>query len=229
MDCSECGAPLPPKSNICTYCGALNDTDLRAAYRNVKKGPQSRLLCPQCDLRLTTMDLGLAGGFFIERCDRCLGLFFDPGELEALIDRSVSHVFSIDHQRLGALLEEEAPRPPAEVRYVRCPVCRELMNRTSYGARAGVVADVCRDHGVWLDGGELGQLLKWAKAGGQLYDQQREDERARREQAGPKAAPWAQAGDVGPEPAVFPPYSRGIQVVAWLLESLLGWLWEDRR
>ena len=31
---------------------------------------------------------------------------------------------------------------------------------------AGVIADQCLDHGIWLDGGELGLLLNWARAGG---------------------------------------------------------------
>jgi Zn-finger nucleic acid-binding protein len=52
------------------------------------------------------------------------------------------------------------------------------MHRKSYGARAGVVVDRCRLHGVWLDGGELNQLLKWAGAGGRKLDREASERRA---------------------------------------------------
>jgi Zn-finger nucleic acid-binding protein len=75
-----------------------------------------------------------------------------------------------------AILIDEAGEIERKVVYLKCPVCGELMNRRSYGARSGVVADICKDHGIWLDGGELGRILKWAKAGGQLHDQKRKEE-----------------------------------------------------
>ncbi|MCP4680195.1 MAG: hypothetical protein GY854_32815 [Deltaproteobacteria bacterium] len=36
------------------------------------------------------VDLGLEGGFFIERCDQCMGLFFDPGSQSARRSTSLS-------------------------------------------------------------------------------------------------------------------------------------------
>jgi hypothetical protein len=32
-----------------------------------------------------------------------------------------------------------------------------------------VIVDTCREHGIWLDGGELRQLLEWTRAGGQIH------------------------------------------------------------
>jgi Zn-finger nucleic acid-binding protein len=69
---------------------------------------------------------------------------------------------------LETLIEEEVDTSRT-VSYVPCPDCGKLMNRKNYGTRAGVVVDVCKEHGVWLDGGELGALLKWVKAGGKLH------------------------------------------------------------
>jgi Zn-finger nucleic acid-binding protein len=40
------------------------------------------------------------------------------------------------------------------------PSCGELMNRSLHGKRSGVVVDGCRDHGLWLDAGELRQLME---------------------------------------------------------------------
>ncbi|MGD2108437.1 MAG: zf-TFIIB domain-containing protein [Phycisphaerae bacterium] len=169
MDCSNCGAPLSARSNICKYCGTVNDTDLRRIGHD--RTGQGGRLCPRCNVKMPTIDLAIEGGCLIDRCSRCLGMFFDLGELNAVVQSSVSEVYRIDRQRLAALIEEEGT-VESTVKYVKCPVCRQLMNRKNYGARSGVVTDTCRDHGVWLDGGELGRILKWVKAGGQLHDAQ---------------------------------------------------------
>jgi len=44
------------------------------------------------------------------------------------------------------------------------------MNRKLHGKRSGVIVDSCRDHGLWLDAGELRQLMEWSRAGGEKLD-----------------------------------------------------------
>jgi Zn-finger nucleic acid-binding protein len=181
MDCVNCGAPLPPKSNICKFCSTLNDTDLRAIQSRARQGPESTRDCPRCRTKMQTIALRTDGRMMVERCEKCLGIFFDPGELEGLIDASVSNVHEVDHERMETLLEEEIDRERS-VTYVPCPDCGKLMNRKNYGARAGVIVDVCKKDGIWLDGGELGALLKWVKAGGKLHHRQQTAEEQRLQQ-----------------------------------------------
>ncbi len=181
MDCTNCGAPLPVKSNLCNHCGSLNDVDLRAVRAPTVKGPHSDRDCPHCHCKMGSVDLRIGDGFFIEQCDRCMGIFFDPDELETLLDQSVSKVFEADLERMSVLSEEESP-DFTRVKYVKCPVCREIMNRRNYGARSGVIVDVCKPHGVWLDGGELRRLLNWVKAGGLLHDQAKKERDKKLEQ-----------------------------------------------
>jgi Zn-finger nucleic acid-binding protein len=52
------------------------------------------------------------------------------------------------------------------VRYRPCPVCKALMNRSQYGKYSRVIVDTCKQHGVWLDEGELSQILEWVRGGG---------------------------------------------------------------
>jgi len=130
---------------------------------------------------MESVDLGLAGGFFIERCGRCLGLFFDPGELERVLDVSAQNVHEVDRQRLDVMIAEEYRDVREPVTYIKCPVCHTLMNRRIFGAKSGVIVDSCRHHGVWLDGGELAQIVKWAKAGGRILDVQMKERDAKRE------------------------------------------------
>ncbi len=181
MNCVNCGAPLSPKSNVCTFCGSLNDTDLRTIGRRTTGKTPSERTCPRCDVRMDTIELCAVGGLCVERCDKCLGMFFDPNELESLIDTSVSRVFEVDFERMSRIVEEEAP-DSSQVTYVKCPVCAELMHRKIYGPRSGVIVDTCRGHGVWLDGGELGRILKWAAAGGRLHADNKDREEERREE-----------------------------------------------
>jgi Zn-finger nucleic acid-binding protein len=122
--------------------------------------------------------VNVRGSLIIERCERCLGIFFDPGELEFLFETAVSNVHEIDFGRLNTLLEEQQ-KNDFPVGYVKCPVCLRFMNRKNYGSRSGVIVDWCKEHGVWLDGGELGVLLRWTKAGGREHQAGREAERER--------------------------------------------------
>jgi len=179
MNCKSCGAPVPAKSNICRYCHTVNDTDLRAIGKQAEAGSKGERVCPRCSVKMQRIVVAIEGGVVIDRCNECLGIFFDPGEVESLVDSAVSGVHLIDKKRMANLVEEEGPEEEV-VKYVKCPVCQELMNRKNYGARSGVIVDICREHGVWLDGGELGRIVKWAKAGGQLHAEQRmkEEERA---------------------------------------------------
>lgn len=183
MNCANCGAPLRAHNPKCRYCQTLNDVDLRAVQAATRTGTESDRSCPICDVVMETISIGSEPAFQVERCARCLGIFFDVGELQALLDRHAA-ADQLDHQRLRALVEQQPSDELHEERvrstfYVKCPVCRHLMLRKGFGGKSTVIADECRDHGVWLDGGELGRLLRWSQAGGQIYRAQRKAEERR--------------------------------------------------
>jgi Zn-finger nucleic acid-binding protein len=179
-NCKNCGAALSGNLLVCSYCKTRQDVDLAIISRYTVEKPESKRICPRCHIPLQVIDLRLGEKFYIERCERCLGLFFDPGELEALLDKTVTHVYEIDSQRLDEIqnVKRSSEYP---LSYIDCPVCGKLMNRINFGSRSGVIADKCRDHGLWLDGGELRQILEWVKAGGDLYHKQKQLENARLE------------------------------------------------
>jgi Zn-finger nucleic acid-binding protein len=167
--CSHCSAPLPANTLYCKYCGTRNDIDLRTVPFTAEK-PAAERICPNCDTALQTVTIKLAEPLAIERCNTCRGLFFDPGEVEYLLENSVSNVFDINAELIDNINNDRyAKNQP--IRYVKCPVCRVLMNRVNFGQRSGVVADRCISHGIWLDSGELMHLMEWKKAGGQLLHQ----------------------------------------------------------
>jgi len=167
MNCTSCGAPLDAKSIICRFCTTANELDLRSARRTPRDDEQSTRPCPRCSEEMPTIDIGRSAPFPIERCGNCLGLFFDPGELDRILRDDSGSSPLADRERLQRIAEEETPLDDMqEIRYVPCPVCKNLMNRVNYGRRSGVVVDTCKEHGVWLDGGELRRVLSWLRAGG---------------------------------------------------------------
>lgn len=172
--CANCSAPLPPNSIKCDYCGSRNDIDLKGINYYTTNEPDTPRTCPRCNIILKTVDLQLGGRFLLERCDQCLGLFFDPGELEALLQAEVSNVFTINRGQLDSIATMRSS--DYGVSYIKCPVCSKLMNRVNFGTKSGVIVDRCKEHGVWLDGGELRHLFEWMKAGGQLLHQERQEQ-----------------------------------------------------
>jgi Zn-finger nucleic acid-binding protein len=174
-NCQNCGAPLTGTLLVCSYCKTRQDVDLSVVHRYTVEEPRSKRLCPRCHVFLQTVDLELGEKFLIERCSNCLGLFFDPGELEAFLAKAVTNVHAVDRQRLDEVQNVKRSRE-YPVTYIDCPVCRKLMNRINFGPGSGVIADQCRYHGLWLDGGELRQILEWTKAGGDLQRRQRDQE-----------------------------------------------------
>jgi Zn-finger nucleic acid-binding protein len=172
--CSSCSAPLPSDSWRCSYCGTRNDMDFTAVNRFAFDRQPSRRQCPDCEVPLQTVRIDTGGGIFaIERCERCFGLFFDVGEVQAFLDASVSPAFSINLRQI-ANINEERGRTNESIRYKKCPECGVLMNRINYAAMSGVVIDQCKEHGMWLDNGELVHLMEWRKAGGKLLAERKE-------------------------------------------------------
>jgi len=181
LKCFNCGAPLPKTSDRCEYCGTLNDTDLRRLPCSWAEDiASSDLPCPRCITPLTRINLRAGKDFQVLRCGECLGFFFDPQDLEELLKLDNQERGRLDFSRFSVLAEDNTRRE-WPVGYIKCPICGDVMNRKMYGVRSGVIADRCKEHGIWLDGGELGKLLKWERTGGlerqALYEQEAAEER----------------------------------------------------
>ncbi|NOQ64381.1 MAG: hypothetical protein GQ582_07700 [Methyloprofundus sp.] len=171
--CQSCSAPLLANTNRCQYCNVRNDVDLHAKRNFTVTNTQqlSDRICPHCDKQLQTVELELADTIFIERCDQCFGLFFDLGEIEALLDHAVSNVGGINGAHIDNINRDRYDTTRG-IRYIKCPVCQAFMRRMNFAKKSGVIVDSCRHHGFWLDSGEITHLMEWKKAGGQLLHEQ---------------------------------------------------------
>ncbi len=131
--------------------------------------------CPRCEQPLARRRYG---DLDAAECPACGGLLVG----RATMDRIATSPDATGTVRLALPARERAREPPA--RYLRCPACSNLMNRRVFGRVSGVIVDVCREHGVWFDGGELAAVLAFVEGGGLERAKQRDaDERAEAERA----------------------------------------------
>lgn len=168
VTCAACFAPMFAGSRFCARCGA-------EAARELLEDA-TPLPCPRCREPLQALRLGATTA---RECAACGGLWLDPVSLQRLSDgrEAQAGVVSVLASRLPTVAV-----PPGVVRYVPCPQCGRLMNRKNFAQSSGVVLDVCADHGVWLDRGELERVLGFVSGGGLTRARARERERLVEEQ-----------------------------------------------
>ena len=149
-------------SRFCARCGA-------EAVRELVDD-EKPLHCPRCRETMQGMQLG---AIHVSECAECGGLWLDPATLQTLCDDRERHADVIAtlsaHAAVRSVISDT-------VRYVPCPQCGKLMNRTNFAHISGVILDVCRHHGVWLDRGELEHIIQFVESGGLVVQRERERE-----------------------------------------------------
>ena len=98
----------------------------------------------------------------LDYCTKCLGVWFDAGELELLAEH-----LSLDEEALS--LHEIWALPEANVseKARRCPICRKKMRKVYIGEETKVLLDICPiQNGIWFDSGEVSQVLSQLKSKG---------------------------------------------------------------
>jgi Zn-finger nucleic acid-binding protein len=150
-------------SRFCAHCGA-------EAVREVL-AEEKPLVCPRCREPMQALRLG---GTETRECSACGGLWLDPASLQRLANAREERAGVVG---VLAARVPTAGAAPDVVRYIPCPRCGKLMNRVNFAQSSGVVLDVCKNDGVWLDRGELQRVLGFVEAGGLTIARERERER----------------------------------------------------
>lgn len=110
------------------------------------------MICPGCQSPLITGELDAVE---VDFCASCKGVWLDAGELELLFGDAAQCEAFLDGGEAAAT--EEKPR--------KCPVCHARMAKRRTRGEAEIVFDRCeRNHGLWLDEGELTEILRHAPA-----------------------------------------------------------------
>ena len=159
--CPSCFGMMFLGSKFCPHCGAPA-TEATPAELSVLK-------CPRCVIDMKSVIIGQAP---VRECERCAGLWLDAPVFKLICaDREHQSVI------LGeALADEDKPRITyeAQVRYIPCPHCRQLMNRVNFAKCSDVIVDVCKGHGTWFDRDELRRIVEFIRGGGMTLSREKE-------------------------------------------------------
>jgi Zn-finger nucleic acid-binding protein len=199
LHCPTCGAPIERGTKECEYCRAPLDFSLkgktimcpycfeqtpadggfcmrcaRPIKDVVEKGevlPDHQ--CPRCRVPMQGMRIG---DYSVVECSRCHGLFVSHETFELMQDHS-TRIVEAAHET-----NRTAVQPETQFHYIRCPVCRQMMNRQNFARVSGVIIDICRDHGIWFDSGELEKIMDFIARGGLRKAREAEIERLKAEE-----------------------------------------------
>jgi Zn-finger nucleic acid-binding protein len=178
--CSFCGCDTTLKerllSEVCPICYARMSKGARYCME-CGVGIEAQLLidlpeqgsCPRCEGDLRHRVLGKTS---LIECSLCAGMWLEQGCFDNLCQRA-------DQQSLALRALAKTPPPVQrieenQVRYLPCIRCQDLMVRRNFGGASGVIIDVCRSHGVWLDHNELEKILEFVRGGGLQHMRDRE-------------------------------------------------------
>lgn len=151
IPCPHCFASNPADGSFCIRCAQ----PLKGLVRDGEVLPDR--LCPRCE---TPMSAKSIGEFSTIGCNECSGLFITNETFETMQANSVRVIFPAGKVPRSPL------NPEATVRYIRCPVCRNIMNRMNFARISGVIIDSCSAHGIWFDADELEKIMDFIVRGG---------------------------------------------------------------
>jgi Zn-finger nucleic acid-binding protein len=194
LNCPSCGAGVASDWPNCRHCGVrLATMACPSCFGMMFLGSK---FCPHCSSPAVAwqpdpaetkcphctgaMFHGPVGGLTVHECGSCFGLW---------LDRNAFDLVCRDHARQASVLADRpgetvtAVWDGGPIRYRKCLVCAQLMNRTNYAQCSGVIIDVCAAHGVWFDRDELQRIVAFIQSGGLDRSRRREIERLAQERS----------------------------------------------
>ncbi len=217
--CGSCGAHVGAEADGCDYCGSAVVRDQRKLSlicpecygRNADESrfctacgvpfrPEAvqvegfELPCPVCGCLMPTRPVA---GLGVNECPECHGIWAPEDKFELLVARAIEARRDAGPLELFQLNPRVKGANPARQRvvYRKCPQCEAFMQRRNFKKTSGVIIDVCKVHGTWLDADELEQIAGFILSGGRpaaaanLARQAAWDEETRRKAARANAAP----------------------------------------
>ena len=172
--CPQCFCRLPNDASYCVECGLkIQPQTLAALCVDLK--------CPRCAEPLQIRHLEAV---LIFECGCCGGTWVPTPTFEAVTQQRAAA--GAAKTLLAGIAASTIQRSPLtleqQIQYVPCPTCKELMNRRNYANISGVIIDVCKRDGVWLDYQELNQIIQFLESGGMHKTRQIEAEDAAAQQ-----------------------------------------------
>jgi Zn-finger nucleic acid-binding protein len=191
LNCPGCGAPAASDASGCEYCGAaLTTVACPACFATMFVGSRYCPRCgaearreildeesPSCAACREEMRAVRVGAITFRECEGCGAVWMDGETFERMCGDRAQQTDVRSY--VSALTRPDRAPERGAVRYRPCPRCARIMNRVNFARRSGVILDVCKAHGVWLDRDELGRLVSFIDAGGLSAARERDREQER--------------------------------------------------
>jgi len=178
LNCPNCGAGVASDSTQCEFChtrlktvACPNCLDLMffgskfcdhcgVAAVDAKTASDAKLgLCPRCKRGLDRLQID---AIVVSECKSCGGIWSDAATFEKICSEKEEQSAALAY--FGN--QPQNSRSNVAINYVPCPSCKQLMNRSNFARSSGVIVDLCKDHGVWFDAGELPKIVEFIESGG---------------------------------------------------------------
>lgn len=109
--------------------------------------------CPVCKVPMIIVE---HDRIELDYCTKCLGVWFDAGELELLIESMSLDAAGFNMSKILSLAEKKTKEATR-----RCSLCNRKMKKVAIGHESEVIIDVCPfGDGLWFDGGEVKQVVE---------------------------------------------------------------------
>ena len=109
--------------------------------------------CPRCRCQMKELSVENIKPFL---CPKCEGSWFTKDDLEVVKSMTSEQ---LEASELNPTLVGEDRGVDLE-EHLDCPVCKEPLVRYRDPGRPHLVVDRCPEHGIWLDDGELSQMMQ---------------------------------------------------------------------
>ena len=147
-------------SKFCGHCG-------ERAVEAKPSEDEDAGVCPRCKGELRALEIDTTN---IRECVKCGGFWTSVETFETLC---------ADKEQQSAVISYASAKPrdasfAPTIKYVPCPDCRQLMNRSNFARSSGVIIDLCKQHGVWFDADELPKIIDFIDKGGLARSREKE-------------------------------------------------------
>ena len=145
--CPKCFARLPDDARHCSGCGITIHPQPLTPVPHGKS-------CPRCKGELQVRSLDISD---VIECCSCQGIWVRAKDFQAILRNAQLN----GQVPLPNWPEKAEPETPEGAFYITCLECDQLMLRRQFkheNRSTGIIIDLCRDHGIWLDHRELEQV-----------------------------------------------------------------------
>jgi Zn-finger nucleic acid-binding protein len=112
------------------------------------------MICPVCKRGMIVIEYQ---NIELDYCTSCRGVWFDSGELELILK-----LHGLEEVKMFLDNIFDSPEAISSEKKRKCPICGHKMKKATIGEEPQILIDVCgREHGLWFDGGEVAQLIRY--------------------------------------------------------------------